>query len=305
MQAWIRPRPLEPGQTIGVVAPSNSVREMRDQVETGIAALELLGYRVRRGRHLYGDWLGLGGTHAERAEDWNAMLRDPEVRMVMAAEGGFGCLSIVDALDYAAFAADPKWVSGMSDLTIFLNALGARARVETLHGPDVAFSFGLPAMCEVETPWFIRAVQDPSRPYRLPLGPVRVLRRGSARGRMFGGTLSVFGFLLGTPFAPPLEDAVLVLEGYGLTTANLHRWLQLLRLQGHLLGLRGLVLGTWSECMRGDPDPQGTLETLVRDACHGTDFPIIQVDRIGHGTPNVPWPVGAGAEISEAGIELL
>ena len=68
----------------------------------------------------------------------------------------------------------------------------------------------------------------------LPLGGVRVFRPGKATGRLFGGTLSVLGYLMATPWAPDLTDAVLVLEGWSLKTATVHRWLQVLRLQGKL-----------------------------------------------------------------------
>jgi len=305
VRRWVRPRPLATGETIGIAAPSGSVGDIRGQVEGGIAALERLGYRVKRGRHLYDEWLGLAGTHAARIEDWNEMLRDPDVRMVMAATGGSGCLAIVDGLDFDALARDPKWVSGMSDLTIFLNALSWRTRIETLHGPDVAFSFGVEEYRAFEEPLFQRFMSKDGLLGPLPLGGIRVLRPGKAVGRLFGGTLSVFGWLMATPWAADLTDAVLVIEGWSLQTSSVHRWLQLLRLQEQLARLRALVLGNWSACCHGESNPADVVRALVLDACVGTDFPIIQVDHIGHDTPNVPWPVGALAEVSESGIELV
>ncbi len=304
VRRWVRPRPLAKGETIGIAAPSGWVGGIRDKVEGGIAVIEAMGYQVKRGRHLYDEWMGLAGPHAARLEDWNGMLRDPDVRMVMAATGGSGCLAIVDGLDFAAFAEDPKWVSGMSDLTIFLNALSWRTGVETLHGPDVAFSFGVEHRREFEAPLFQRFMSVDGLRGPLPLGDVRVLRPGTANGRLFGGTLSVLGYLMATPWAPDLTDAILVLEGWSLGTATVHRWLQVLRMQGKLAQLRAMVLGNWSGCFQGESDPGAALTALVLDACAGTDFPIIQVDRIGHDTVNVPWPVGALAEVSESGITL-
>jgi muramoyltetrapeptide carboxypeptidase len=304
---FIRPRPLAPGETIGVVAPSSAVADGTERLEAGLAALEQLGFRVRKGRHLHDEWLGLAGSHQDRADDFNAMLRDPEVRMVMAAQGGFGCLAIVGRLDYTALRRDPKWVTDMSDLTVFLNALTAQSGVETLHGPDVMYSFGDPATRAVELPWFMQAMRACG-----PCGPlpdrgegVRVLRKGEGRGRLWGGTISVFGHLMATRWAPDLRGAVIVLEGVGLTAANIHRWLQTLRLQGWLGGLQGMVLGTWADCFKGERNAQSLLEDLVLDACAGTDFPIIQLDCIGHEMPNAPWAVGSMAEVSAAGPTLL
>jgi muramoyltetrapeptide carboxypeptidase len=244
-------------------------------------------------------------VRGKRAEDVNVMLRDPDVRMVMATHGGFGCLPLVDFIDYAALRADPKWDSGISDLTILLNALTAQTRVITLHGPDVAFAFGLPDAREFE--WFEKLTASRGPVGLLPTwgGAVRVIRAGTGSGRVWGGNLSCLGYLLATPWAPPLDDAILVLEGYSLDVAAVHRWLNVLRLRGHLATLRGLVLGTWAQCFVDQEDPQEALQTLVLDACAGTAFPIIQVDNIGHETPNVPWLVGGSGIVSAAGLELV
>ena len=303
----VKPRPLQPGDVIAVVAPSSSVREERAQVETGMAALENLGFRVRSGAHLFDEWFGLAGTHEDRADDFNSMLRDPDVCMVMAAQGGYGCLSIVDRLDFDALRANPKWVSGMSDLTIFLNALTAQSGVQTLHGPDVVNSFGNPEAREIELPWFLRAVTLDGPLGLLPTwaGGVRTLRPGEGRGQAWGGTINVLGHLLSTRWAPDLRNAILVLEGIGLTASNVHRWFQSLRLQGHLQKVQGMVLGTWSECFGGVEDPQAALQEIVLDACAGTEFPIVQMDSIGHNVPNAPWLVGGAAAVSSDGLSML
>ena len=303
----LKPMSLKQGDVIGVVAPSSSVREERTRVEAGMAALERLGFRVRGGPHLFDEWFGLAGTHENRADDFNTMLRDPDVRMVMAAQGGFGCLSIVDRLDFDALRADPKWVSGMSDLTIFLNAMTAQTGVQTLHGPDVMFSFGDPKTREVEVPWFLRAVTEEGPLGLLPTwsGEVRTLRPGEGRGQAWGGTISVLGHLLSTRWAPDLRGAILVLEGIGLSVSSVHRWFHTMRLQRHLGTLQGMVLGTWFECFNGVEDAQGALREIILDACTGTDFPIVQVDNIGHDAPNMPWLVGGAAEVSEDGLRML
>ena len=288
---------------IGIVAPSSLVTGMREQLEAGIATIEELGFQVRRGRHLYNEWMGLAGTHDDRAEDINRMLSDPKVRMVMAAQGGWGCLSITDRLNYTALQDGPKWVSGMSDLTLFLNALTARTGVQTLHGPNAAYSFGIRAYHEQEIPWFLSAVTGEVPLGLLPTwgGKVRVLRPGFSTGTLWGGTISVLGHLLATPWAPDLNGAILVLEGVGLSMASVHRWFQTLRLQGHFSVIRGMVLGTWDGYFIEGDDPQAALEAVVQDACAGTTFPIIQVDNIGHSVANIPWPVGGGGRDLRAG----
>ena len=175
MRTWIRPRPLGAGDTIGIAAPSGSVGAIRDQVEGGIAALEQLGYRVKRGRHLYDEWMGFAGTHAARIDDWNGMLRDPDVRMVMAATGG----SVAgDRRPARLRCVHRRPQVGKRYVTIFLNALAWRTGIETLHGPDVAFSFGVKDRREFEAPLFERLMSKDGLHGSLSLGTVRVLRPG-------------------------------------------------------------------------------------------------------------------------------
>ncbi len=304
----IRPPRLRPGDTLGIVSPSASVRGERDRVERGLEVLASLGFRPRLGRHAWDEWHGLAGRHEDRAADLNRMFADPEVAGIIATEGGSGCLPIVDALDYAAIRRSPKVFCGISDLTILLNAITFRTGVVTFHGPDVAWGFGSPNPGEVslEVAAF-RAVTMAAEPAGLlPTwsGPPRVLRPGEGRGPLAGGNLTCLGHLAGTPYFPDLAGAALVLEGYGLKTAAVRRWLHTLRLGGHLARLAGLALGTWDACFEGEADPQATLTDLVLETTRGTEYPIIQVGEVGHNTANVTLPLGCRARISEAGIAL-
>jgi muramoyltetrapeptide carboxypeptidase LdcA involved in peptidoglycan recycling len=64
------------------------------------------------------------------------------------------------------------------------------------------------------------------------------------------------------------------------------------------------VLGTWAHCFEDHAGAQEIIQELVLDACQGTTFPIIQVDNIGHETPNVPWLIGGTAIVSDRSLEL-
>ena len=59
-----------------------------------------------------------GGTDAERAADFQAMLNDPEVHAIMCARGGYGFVRIIDRIDFSLFKKKPKWLIGFSDITV-------------------------------------------------------------------------------------------------------------------------------------------------------------------------------------------
>ena len=82
-------------------------------------------------------------TARERAEELNALLRDPQVRCIMSTIGGSNSNALLPYLDYAAFRRDPKIVVGYSDATAVLLALYAQTGIPTFYGPALVASLGV------------------------------------------------------------------------------------------------------------------------------------------------------------------
>ena len=100
----------------------------------------MLGVHLVLGDHIYDQYGYLAGSDAARAADFNRFARDPHVRAIFSLRGGYGTMRILDEIDYAALAVDPKIVLGFSDLTALLNAITSRTGLITFHGP-VCISF--------------------------------------------------------------------------------------------------------------------------------------------------------------------
>ena len=131
-----KPPLLRAGDVIGVVSPAAAVDE--SALRAGLELIEQAGFRVRLGtsaldRHGY-----LAGSDQNRVDDFHAMLRDPEVKAVIASRGGYGSGRLLPLLDPAELREHPKIVLGHSDMTFLLNDLVRRAGVVTFHGPMVA-----------------------------------------------------------------------------------------------------------------------------------------------------------------------
>jgi muramoyltetrapeptide carboxypeptidase len=73
----LRGHALQPGDTVGVIAPSSGFDEAK--LAQGIAALEKLGYRVKLSQHVH-DRLPqyFAGSVQHRAEDLHDQLRTPK-----------------------------------------------------------------------------------------------------------------------------------------------------------------------------------------------------------------------------------
>src|SRR5204862_5180016 len=114
----VRPRALRPGDVIGIAAPASPIRE--DLLARGEEALVALGFRTRRAPHLLARDRYTAGTVAERLADFEDLLLDPEVRVVMFARGGYGSPHLLPLLDPERLRKDPKALVGASDLTAIL-----------------------------------------------------------------------------------------------------------------------------------------------------------------------------------------
>jgi muramoyltetrapeptide carboxypeptidase len=113
---------------------------------------------------------------------------------------------------------------------------------------------------------------------------------GAAEGPLLGGNLSVFTRLLGTPFMPELEGAILLLEDVGERPYRLDRMWTHLELAGVFRKVRGIVLGSFTHCEERDADYSS--QDLLRELAVATGLPCAAGFPIGHGDVNEPVPLG-------------
>lgn len=132
----LRPRALAPGDLV-VIASLSGPLDVRyvPALERAVAVLERMGFRVRlaplleAGRHHW--WSA--ARPAEIAEELNSLLRDPEVRAIIAHDGGQTVLGYLDLIDVEAITADPKPILGYSDISLLHLVLYARTGLVGFH----------------------------------------------------------------------------------------------------------------------------------------------------------------------------
>lgn len=305
----LKPPRLRPGDTIAVVCPAGPVVPI-ERIAAGVSRLESRGYRVKVGRNVAGRHGHLAGTDAARLDDLNGFLRDPDVRMILAARGGYGTPRLLEGVDYAAVRRDPKWVAGYSDITALQMALLAKTGLVTVSGPMAAVEFAAGPDPFTEDHFWRLVTGDPSAwEIRNPPGrPTVALRSGSAEGVLLGGCLSLVAALVGTPYLPDTGDALLVLEDIHEHWHRVDRMLMQLRLAGRLGGLAGLVLGQFTNCRAAEPgDPGLGLAEIAGEVAAGTAFPIVAGFDYGHEARKVslPWGVRARLDADDGSLRLL
>ncbi|MDQ1238148.1 MAG: muramoyltetrapeptide carboxypeptidase, partial [Thermodesulfobacteriota bacterium] len=196
------PAPLRPGDIVGVAAPAGPPRS--DWLKAGVDFLRSHEFEVVLGANIHKQSAYLAGTDQQRADDFNAMLRDPSVRAILLARGGYGTMRILRLLDLNALKEDPIIICGMSDGTALQLYLYRHLGLITLSGPMIAAQVGQ-RLDSWTAENFLKGLRarwqgaDIFRDERLDL---RIARHGRCVGPLLGGCLSLVTALLGTHCLP-------------------------------------------------------------------------------------------------------
>jgi len=285
-KSLIKPAALRGGDTIGIAAPSSPFDE--ESFHQGVQILESMGFRVRVSDEIFKREGYLAGSDPERAQLLMDLFEDPSVRAVFCARGGFGSMKVLPLLDFETIRKNPKILVGFSDITALSLAIYQCCQTVSLHGPLVTTLKkgsrttleGLKSAVSAAGP----AVLRPSRP--------RVLQPGQASGPVLGGNLTTLTHLMGTPYEPSFDGALLFLEDRGEPPYRIDRMLSQLTLAGRLDTVSGILLGTFEDC--GPPDK---VYDVVTNAFSRKDLPILGGFDFGHGSENVAFPIGPEATL--------
>ncbi len=289
----IKPRRLEPGDTIGVIAPAGPVAQ--EEIQPTIDLLYKKGYRIREAPNLFNRKGYLAGHDYARLDDLHSMFSDNGIKAIFCARGGYGSIRILDKIDYDLILDNPKIIVGYSDITALLFAIFQRTGLVTFHGPmlrDLAQDGGnnLGDFLELSS-------SDTPRIYDLSGG--MVLNKGKARGMVLGGNLSIISSLMGTPFMPMMKGAILFIEDRCESLYRIDRMLSQLRQGGIIGGLSGLIAGRFVDC--GDISD---INELLKDITSGIDIPLINGLLVGHDRENRTIPIGIHAELDTEDMTL-
>jgi muramoyltetrapeptide carboxypeptidase len=298
-----KPPRLRAGDTVGLIEPAGFTDDQFDLalVKESIGAMGLV---PKAAPHLAARWGYLAGKDEQRAADVNAMFADRQVRAIFAVRGGWGSARILPHLDWKTIRANPKLLIGFSDITALHMAIAARAGFTTIHGPNAASSWGAlswesfrAVAFEGQTPTYASPAAAEDR-LAQRTGRVRTFRAGKASGPLIGGNLTVLTALMGTPYLPDFDGAILFIEDIDEAEYRIDRMLTQLALGGVLKRVAGLVFGQCTDCRARGPSYGGfTLSQVLQQHLEPLGVPAFQGALFGHVPNQFSLPVGVRAEI--------
>lgn len=273
----VRSPRLHPGDLVAVLSPASYPTQ--EHLDETINELESWGLRVRVGTHAMRQHGYMAGTDAQRLDDLNAALRDPEVRAIFASRGGAGAYRISHRIDVDAARRDPKPIIGFSDITNVHMSLWSQTGLVTIHGCVGRNQVADDVQALLTSPQGLTLSASPE------VYSSAVTVGGSATGTLVGGNLRELAGWVGCGL-PDLTAKILFLEdlrhiGIGQIDRNLTQ----LRRSGALNGIAGIALGLFMG-FEDYVDRGWTLLDVLADQLTDLGVPVLGGIQAGHGGVN-------------------
>ena len=308
----VKPKRLRPGMSVGLVTPASNVPEDQE-LHAAMDLVRSLGFSAEPAANLFSRTQYLAGTDQQRADDLNAMFADTDIDAIFCVRGGYGSGRLLRYLDYDMIAANPKVIMGYSDITSILNAIYLRTGLVTFHGPIAGGNFS-----NYTYEQYKKVLIEPTQIARIGEPPefetrpgvvdwknrLTTIVSGVAEGHLVGDNLSLMVTLLGTPFEPQFEGAILFLEDVDEPPYSVDRMLTHLWMAGKLEQVAGIVLGKFTD--DGYDSNTFSMEEVLRDRLEPLGIPTLRGAMIGHIEDKTVVPLGVRARLdADAGALTL
>lgn len=285
-----QPQPLQQGDLVAIVTTARKID--RADIQKAIELLESWGLNAVVGKTIGKADHQFGGTDADRITDFQEAMNNDAVKAIWCARGGYGTVRIIDALDFAAFLNNPKWVLGFSDVTALhshLHNLG----VHTIHGL-------MPITVESSTSQAITSLKNClfGNDVGYTLSCNNSNKYGNAEGVLVGGNLSMLYSLLGSVSSIKTDGKILFIEDLDEYLYHVDRMMMNLKRNGYFNNLKGLIVGGMTK-MNDNTVPFGkTAAEIILDTIKEFDFPVCFNFPAGHFKDNRAMEFGRAVKFS-------
>ncbi|MBO5959530.1 MAG: LD-carboxypeptidase [Lentisphaeria bacterium] len=281
---------------IGICTPSKRVEP--EQIAAVAALLEQWGiaYTLAPDAMTAGEEDYFAADAVRRADDFNTLLQDESIDLILCSRGGYGAAYILPLIDWELLKKRNLPVIGYSDITALHLAMLARgagrpvaARMAT-HLPDIAAD---PYSCDSMR----RALAGiPSEP--LALTPVISSVISSVTGDFVPVNLTVLASLCGSQWLPDWSGKILALEDIDEEPRKIDRMLLQLDLAGIFDFATAVVFGDFSgEC--GTAEERKRIFKRFAERHPGT--PFFAGLPFGHALPSLSFAIGSSVTIRQDG----
>ena len=255
----LRPPYLQAGDKVALISPAGTIApECIEYAEKILCSWGLIPVRGRYATSRHDDF---AGSDYERLQDMQWAMDEEEIRAIFCNSGGYGCLRIIEKLDYSLFQGNPKWFIGCQEISIFhsqINELG----MESLYAPMLcAYPHLTEAALERIKGFLFGSISS----YKIEKNALAA--PGIVEAELTGGDIRIIHHLQSTTIQHDLKGTVLFLDSTynSLETEKIIRYMKLSKIFQHL---RGLIL-----CNKGI-QANIQLTQLIQEITGIYDYPV-------------------------------
>jgi muramoyltetrapeptide carboxypeptidase len=297
---------LKPGDHIGITCPADHISGA--ELEPALAVLQSWGFKVRLGSTVGKRDFIFGGTDEKRCADFQQMLDDPSLQAILCARGGYGCIRIIDQLDFRKFVDKPKWIIGFSDITVIHAHLNHNFRIASIHSKmcnSFPYRLNEAEPAQLKSILSIRTALTGSR-VEYPLVPDLSNRNGTGSGLLTGGNLKTIETLAGSASDIHTDGMILFVEDVDEYLYSIDRMFYNLKRTGKLDRLAGLLIGGF----KVKPDDPGdefgrSVYNIALDHVSPYHYPVCFNFPVGHQKANFALKCGVKHQLTVSDQEVI
>jgi muramoyltetrapeptide carboxypeptidase len=229
------PASLQKGDLIAIVAPAKAIES--EHVYFAKDFFEKQGFQVVISENCLGEYNYFSGDIPHRLDDFQSALNDPNVKAIVCARGGYGCVQLLDRIQWASQLREPKWIVGFSDVTYFHQRMQMH-EIASIHGT-------MPLNFQENSEEALSTLVDclEGKAMEISWNSNSYNRLGTTEGKLVGGNLSILYALLGTDDQINFENTILYIEDVGEPIYAIDRMFYAFSKAGILDKINGLVVG--------------------------------------------------------------
>lgn len=246
---------LQPGDWIAIVSPAKAIEQSK--IDFAKSILEQQGYRVWLGNHVSSSFHYFSGTDAERASDMQKAIDSQEIKVIVCARGGYGCVRIVENINWENQMKFPKWLVGFSDITVFHQKM-AMMNIPSLHA-TMPLNFDETSENSLKT--LFTSLKTRKNTYEIPSHEMNI--EGEVSGELIGGNLSIIYSLIGSKERLDYRGKILFIEEVGEALYAIDRMFYSLEKAGILDEIVGLIVGGITTVRDSEPGFGQTVEEII------------------------------------------
>lgn len=271
-----------------------------EYTKRGVQWLAKHGCKCKLAKHYMGNNAFLSGTPEEVSKDLDDLLSDPDVSWIVSAGGGYNSNCLLPYLNYELIRKARKPIIGLSNPSVLLNAITVKTGLVTYHGPVLLWNFGSEegGIDEFTERHLWEMLAGASKEIVIEHEEEWTwLRKGNVKGKLFGGNLWSIQQLLGTPYEPFWDGAILFIED---CFCEMHQVLAILdhfRTAGVFERIGGLIVGIPLEIKEEELQYEGDFNSLVMNTVKDYDFPVLANVHLGHTNRKLTMPIGSQCQM--------